>query len=272
MGLLAQQSVHGDNSQILTRFGAGDNQIKVLWEPKIISHNVFSLATKYSGFLQSLRMKVQIASLDEIPLPSLPPEMGRVEKATSLRDMEWKNPRKQISFLMSHDGSDYYNLFSISLQKRIPYFTVNLLPYLTDNADFLLSSDTKIAAQIINAGWGGLVGEDEVVIYGAVAEEAYFNSYNLDDFHNQCDEYGLDIGGESVLIRPANYNRKSLSIINNSTYRVWLSFGKQAVIGRGVLLNGGGSSYTVNRNSYYNGSIYAVSEANSNIVGVECSS
>ena len=271
MGNLANQFIYEENTQIITRFRAGETSPKILWQPKLSKYGVFTLSSHYSGFLQSLRLKVDINSLKEVPIPAIPLEESRVNRAAALRDMEWKNPRYQVDILMA-SGGDYHNLFSISLQTRLPYYTVSLLSHFTENADFLLGPETILAAQVVNAGYGYPQGDDEIIFYGAVLEQAYYYAANLDQFSNQCEDYIVSVDGTGELIRGANVRRSTLSIINDSPYRVWLSLGKEASIGRGILLTPDGSSYTIDRSSYYTGPVYAVSEGNSNIVGVECSS
>ncbi|WP_197278759.1 hypothetical protein, partial [Pseudanabaena sp. 'Roaring Creek'] len=141
------------------------------YQPSAISPYDRVQTLRFYGFITSLRMRVDINSINESQIPNLEADASRTERLTALRDLEWKSPRKQISFYLKTAHIDWQPIFEVSLLNRLPYYQVNLLPYFTDNISFDTSNDCVIGARITDAGYGLLEGTDRVTLYGSVREE-----------------------------------------------------------------------------------------------------
>ena len=77
---------------------------------------------------------------------------------------------------------------------------------------------------------------------------------------------------DSVIVLPENPNRIYAIIVNPSKYVVTLNFGEErAEIGKGLILNGKGSSYEITFLNLFVGAITAICGAKVNIGVIECS-
>lgn len=157
----------------------------------------------------------------------------------------------------------------MSLLNRLPYYTVNLLPYLTDNISFDTSNDCLIGAQITNAGYGLLEGSDRVTIYGSVREEITTLPTDSKEI-SFATPYSFEVGSNSQVIIPANPNRQQVTLVNTSlTTEVFINYGSAAELGKGVTLMRGGGSYEINLQNLYRGAISAISASPAIVTGIE---
>jgi len=233
------QQTYSRTQQILTAFDADDASMRIIYQPSAISPYDRVQTLRFYGFITSLRMKVDIKSINEADLPDLEADSTRLERLTALRNMEWRSPRKQITFFLRTANVSWQPIFDISLLNRLPYYAVNLLPYLTDNISFDTSNDCLIAAQITNAGYGLLEGADRVTLYGSVREE--------------------------ITTLPTDSKEISFATPHSWT----LGSGGMASLGQGITLMRGGGSYEINLTNLYRGAISAISANPLTLTGIE---
>jgi len=264
------QQTYSRTQQILSAYGNADTDgLRILYLPSAISPYDRVQTLRFYGFITSLRMKVDINSIQESVLPNLEADASRTERLTALRDMEWRSARKQISFYLKTAHVDWQPLFDISLLNRLPYYQVNLLPYLTDNMSFDTSNDCVLAARITDAGYGLLEGQDRITIYGSVREEITTLPTDAKEI-SFASPYSWTTNSDSQLILPANPNRLQATIINTSlTNEVFLNYGGMASLGQGLTLMRGGGSYEINLSNLYRGAISAISANPAVITGIE---
>jgi len=67
------------------------------------------------------------------------------------------------------------------------------------------------------------------------------------------------VGTASGLVLPANLGRKYASFVNDSTEVIYLSLGREAVLGEGIRLNPEGGWYEITLGNLYLGDIHAIS-------------
>ncbi len=263
------QQTYSRTQQILSAFAANDSSMRIIYQPSAISPYDRVQTLRFYGFITSLRMKVDIQSLNEADLPDLEADATRLERLTALRNMEWRSPRKQITFFMRTANVSWQPIFDISLLNRLPYYAVNLLPYLTDNISFDTSNDCLIAAQITNAGYGLLEGADRVTLYGSVREEITTLPTDSKEI-SFATPHSWAISDESRLILPANPNRQQVTLVNTSlTDEVFINYGGMASLGEGITLMRGGGSYEINLTNLYRGAISAISANPLTLTGIE---
>jgi hypothetical protein len=263
------QQTYSRTQQILTAFDADDASMRIIYQPSAISPYDRVQTLRFYGFITSLRMKVDIKSINEADLPDLEADSTRLERLTALRNMEWRSPRKQITFFMRTANVSWQPIFDISLLNRLPYYAVNLLPYLTDNISFDTSNDCLIAAQITNAGYGLLEGADRVTLYGSVREEITTLPTDSKEI-SFATPYSWTIDDISSLILPANPNRQQATLVNTSlTDEVFINYGGMASLGQGITLMRGGGSYEINLTNLYRGAISAISANPVTLTGIE---
>lgn len=263
------QQTYSRTQQILTAFGASDDALRIIYRPSDISPYDRVQTLRFYGFVTSLRMKVDIQSIGEANIPNLDADSSRLERLTAMRDMEWKSPRKQISFFLKTSRVDWQPIFDISLLNRLPYYTVNLLSYFSDNISFDTSNDCYIGAQITNAGYGLLQDSDRITIFGSVREEITTLPTDAKEI-SFATPYEWQVNSQSQIIISANPNRQQVTLTNTSlTNEVFINYGSSADLGKGITLMRGGGSYEINLQNLYRGAISAISANPVVLTGIE---
>lgn len=263
------QQSYSRTQQILSSFSQGQSGLRIIYQPSAISPYDRVQTLRFYGFITSLRMKVEINSLAEADLPNLEADSSRLERITALRNMEWKSPRKQITFFLKTSRTPWEPIFDVSLLNRLPYYQVNLLPYLTDNISFDTSNDCLIGAQITNAGYGLLEGTDRITLYGSVREEITTLPTDSKEI-SFATPHAWATNTTSQLILPANPNRQQVTLVNRSlTDEIFINYGGMAELNKGITLMRGGGSYEINLSNLYRGAISAISANPAQLTGIE---
>lgn len=269
---MAIQQIYSRSAQILQRFTvtAGSN-MQLLYEPALVTPWDTVNTLRYYGFITDLRMKIQIGSIAESVIPNMGLESTRTERLMAAREMEWSSARKELEIFLETSRQPLTNIATVSLLNRQPYYTVNLLPYFTDNGVVNIANDARLSARMKNAGYGLLQGSDEVVIYGSVKEEVT-TLPEEEAVITSCQPHSWTIGTGNAQILPSNPNRLQLTLTNRgSSGIIYLNYGNLAEVGKGIALLPNGGSYEINYTNPYKGMISAVaSAAGSLLSGLEC--
>lgn len=264
------QQIYSRNVTLLQTFSSmsGSNLVQ-LYAPGFASPYDRVNVLKYYGFITSLRMKVDVNSIPESEIPSLPLTDSRTERITAVRDLEWRSPRKEIEFYLKTSRSAWFPIFKVSLLNRIPYYQINLLPLFGDAVAFEVGNDARIAARITDAGYGLLNNSDSITIFGSAQEEAMALPEQETEISMSSD-LALPVTDESSIVLPANPNRKQLILFNNSpTHDCFLSYNGSAVLNRGIPLKRGGGTYEINKNNPYKGLISGIGTGELTLFGFE---
>lgn len=245
------------------------NQRIEIYQPALATVWDRTISNRFNGYITDLRLKVDITSIPESPIPNLDATTTRMERLVAVRDMEWKNPRKQLDLFLKKSNAPMIHLAAISLLNRRPYYHVPLLSFLTDSGIFSMGNDAVLYGSVTDVGFGLLLGRDELSLWGAVKEEATVLPTHGEQI-SFSQSFGWAIAPESSMILPANSNRLQLTLVNAGTNRIWLSYGPLARSGQGITLMPGGGSYEINRTNPYKGAIAAISEnTGSTLTGLE---
>ncbi|WP_416671545.1 hypothetical protein [Egbenema bharatensis] len=268
---MPNQAIYSRSANILKRFSSqSGNTMILLYEPSAVTPWDLVATTRYYGFVSDFRLKVQISSIAESQIPNLDITSSRAERLAAVRNMEWNSPRKEFQLFLETSTQSSVHVASISLLNRQPYYHINLLPYFTDNGILNISSDCRILGRIVNAGWGLLQSNDEVVCFGSVKEEVTTLPENERTIQ-YCQPHSWTIGTTSLQILPSNPNRLQTTLVNRSTTAtVFINYGNTAVAGQGIALLPGGS-YEINLTNPYEGVISAIATASGTLLaGLEC--
>lgn len=253
-----KHSVYEENFNVLAALTASRQEI-VLWEPKPFQ-SVPGINVNYSSFIQSLRAKIRISSLPEAPIPVLEPEVTRVERYSAFREMEWNNPRVEVSLILKV-GNVEEEIHRFSAQSRLPFYAVDILPYLdSSNPFYLVSPITSIKARLRDVGYGLLSGSDSIVFYGSAQGQIYIWE-GLYPETEAASNRSISVGASSTVVAAENGLRKSLTIINTGTNPCYLNLQRAAIYGEGILLNPGGSSYTIDSVNRWYGMVTAICQS-----------
>ncbi len=236
------------------------NSTHIIYQPINVPTQLNPIDPIFNGFIQDLRIKIDINSIDEVGLPILEPELTEAEKLQLYTTLEWANARMELSILKSINGTNWIEIARLSLQNRAPYYSVDLLPYFTKQADSIVG-DEWIALKVLDAGYGLLTGTDKLAVYGSCQLQAHH--YGTADNAlpvpaTSARHFTVDVTDASELLVAANPNRKGFVAVNTSTGRVFLGHGVTAEPFKGVSIDGRGASYTVDYSGLWTGDIYAI--------------
>lgn len=250
------------NKLILTEINELNvNETHIIYQPNLVPSQLNPIDVYFNGFIQDLRIKIDINSLTEVGLPTLEPELTEAEKLQLYTALEWSNARMELSVLRSADGQDWMETARLSLQNRAPYYSVDLLPFFTKQADAIVGNEW-IALKVKDAGYGLLTGNDSLVIHGSCQLQAHYISgsvgTSLPVAAVSANSYGFTATDSSSLLMAANPQRKSASIVNITGEPCYLGFGTDAIPDGGIALIGKGASYTIDYSSMWLGDIYAI--------------
>ena len=220
-----------------------------------------------SYYVQALRLKIAIVSVGLTDIPELEPEMTRAEKIRIIRDLEWNSPRKELAILQKTTG-EWIEVARASCLNRPPYYTINLLQFLTDNADLPLGAGSALGVKIADVGHGLLSGNDELIVHGGgISESASTETTepptggsSWGEDLGTCSQSLASISGTARQIVPEQSGRKYLAISVQSGGDVWLGLGSAPAIDNGLLLTGSPSSYEIHN---YSGSVWAIASESS---------
>lgn len=156
---------------ILTKLPPLTTNTSILYEAESFSLDN-GQAIEVSGSLESLRVRVSIKSLDEVPLPTGLDEQGQLEAVGTLRDYQWASPRFQLDVLRRKSGSQQI-IASVALLARTPFYTIDLMPFFTAQPVARIAPGNWIGVKITDAGYGLVGAIDEIVVFGEGLEEFY---------------------------------------------------------------------------------------------------
>lgn len=255
---------------ILQEFNARNtNDLITLYTPSSTTPYDRVQSLRFYGFLTSLKITVDIKSIEEVPIPNITNTSNRTDRIVAARDMEWRSARKHLDLLVRNSRVTWQHLATISLQNRIPYYQVDLMPYLTNNLTFDMGNDLKLAARIVDAGYGKLQARDRVTFFGSVKEEITTIPEDAEDISiSQGLQWQININ--PIIILPVNTSRKQVTLINTSANNdVTINYGATVEFGHGITLMRGGGSYEINKSNPYKGVISAISNGQATLSGIE---
>lgn len=253
------EQTYSRSTQILSKLNRDSGtDILTVYEPGYVSPHDLVGSTRFYGYITDIRCRVYMDALPEVELPEIQIGDSRTKRITAVRDMEWTSPRKQMNLLLRDSKSGgWVNIASISLLKRPPYYQVNLMQFLSDNVAFAMANDSALGVQIENVGYGLLIANDEVTIWGSVKEELSVLPQN-EKIVTHTQSHAWNITEDSSVLLASNTDRLLATFVNIGGSNAYLNFNTDAISGRGITLMPGGGSYEINITNPFKGSISAI--------------
>lgn len=143
-----------------------------LYQPGTLNTGSLREGARYSGFITSLRLRIDIKSLPEIDLPVREIGATNQEYSERLRGVDLVSPKKRLHFFVRSSDRPAMKIASLSLFNRRPYYPLDVLTFLTDASTFDMASDAVLSAQTEDIGWGLLEDFDSLIFLGSAVEEA----------------------------------------------------------------------------------------------------
>jgi hypothetical protein len=127
---------------------------------------------RYSGFLTSLRLTIDISSIPE--LQTIPVDLlaGNEEQAQANQETFSGNAKKCLSLYIRNSATPIVKVADVYLFNQRPYYYLDLVNYFTTANTFDVGNDTVISAGFRDDGYGLLMDDDRVLMLGTVIEKA----------------------------------------------------------------------------------------------------
>lgn len=131
------------------------------------------------GQLDTLRIKISLPSMPARELAEGFDDLEGIAQRSALRDLMYGEFHKIFKLEMwtpraaNPSQWDITTPCEVGIINRDPFYHFSLMTFLTDAAVFPLGPETRLVAKVEESGWGGLVGEDRVEVWGNVRTEAF---------------------------------------------------------------------------------------------------
>lgn len=143
-----------------------------LYRPGLLNSLDVVSNLKYSGFLTSLRLTIDITSISE--LLTIPSDILASDEriAMNSRATFEGNQKKCLTFYMATSDTPLIKIVDVYLFNQRPYYYVDVLKYFTSATTFDIAPDAQLCAKITEAGNGILQNEDRILLLGTGIEES----------------------------------------------------------------------------------------------------
>ncbi|MFN6488132.1 MULTISPECIES: hypothetical protein [unclassified Nostoc] len=161
------------NINIIKELNASTSTAMIeLYQPGTLNSLDIVNNAKYSGFVTSLRLTIDIISIDELEVVENDILADDATIAANAKTTFNNNPKKCLSFFIGNSNTPPIKVADIFVFNQRPFYYLSLLPYFTSASTFDVAPDSIIAVQQRDVGYGLLQDEDRVLILGSVIEES----------------------------------------------------------------------------------------------------
>lgn len=212
------------NVNILHEFNAssGAQAIEIYQPGWLNSEDVVSNA-KYSGFITSLRLTIDITSINPMSIVESDILASNETVTSNNKETFNYNAKKCLSFYMKTANTPLIKIADAYLFNQRPYYYLDLINYFTSAGTFDVAPDAIIACQVVDVGHGLLQGNDRVMLLGCAVEESpYSEPQSVAQTPIVSRMIANNITTSSGVIVNNNINRKGIVFFNSSTQDVYL--------------------------------------------------
>lgn len=155
--------------QIIARLDINDTE-QVIYSPEV-GVDGDGEPLPFFAFVDTLRLKVELPSLEEAPLPEDFEDLSDTGKRAVLREIMFERPHLIFELEIENDGKKVVPA-RIGAVYRNPFYHFSMMGFLTDAAVWPVSAGTIVRARVLDVGWGGMGEGDSIDIFGSARTEA----------------------------------------------------------------------------------------------------
>lgn len=168
------------NANIIKELNSGSsNEIIELYQPGTLNALDVVNNARYSGFVTSLRLTVDITSINELETISSDILANDETIAANTKATFNGNQKKCLSFYMRTSDTPLIKIVDVYLFNQRPYYYVDLLRFFTSSSTLDIAPDTQLCVQVSPLGNGLLENDDRVLILGTCIEESPVYDQNI---------------------------------------------------------------------------------------------
>jgi hypothetical protein len=212
------------NVNILHEFNAGTGtQVVDVYQPGWLNALDIISNAKYSGFITSLRLTIDITSINSMSIVKSDIFDSNDTVDSNNKETFNYNAKKCLSFYMKTANTPLIKIADAYLFNQRPYYYLDLINYFTSAGTFDVAPDATIACQLVDVGHGLLQGNDRVMLLGCAVEESpYPETAPVGQIPVVSKKIANSIMITSEVIVNSNLQRKRIVFFNNSTQDVYL--------------------------------------------------
>lgn len=151
---------------------ATGTQMIELYQPGTLNALDVVNNARYSGFITSLRLTVDITSIDELEVVRNDIMADDETIAENAKSTFNNNAKKCLSFFIGNSDTPPIKVVDVYIFNQRPFYYVSLLPYFTGASTFDVAPDSIMAVQQRDVGYGLLQDDDRILVLGTVIEES----------------------------------------------------------------------------------------------------
>ena len=161
------------NINILREFNASSTtEIIDIYQPGWLNPYDIVTGAKYSGFITSLRLTIDISSIPQMQEISTDLLADDVTVNQAANETFSGNSKKCLTVYVRTNDTPMIKLVDLYLFNQRPYYYLDLVPYFTSAGTFDVAADTVISCGLSDIGDGLLQYNDRILVLGTVVEEA----------------------------------------------------------------------------------------------------
>lgn len=161
------------NINILREFNASSTtEIIDIYQPGWLNPYDIVTGAKYSGFITSLRLTIDISSIPQMQEISTDLLADDVTVNQAANETFSGNSKKCLTVYVRTNDTPMIKLVDLYLFNQRPYYYLDLVPYFTSAGTFDVAADTVISCGLSDIGDGLLQYNDRILLLGTVVEEA----------------------------------------------------------------------------------------------------
>ncbi|MDZ7970507.1 MAG: hypothetical protein RM368_37215 [Nostoc sp. DedSLP03] len=150
---------------------SGSSMIQ-LYQPGILNSLDIVNNARYSGFITSLRLTIDITSITELQSISNDILASDATIASNNKATFDGNQKKALSFYLQNLDTPLLKIMDVYLFNQRPYYYIDVLKYFTSSSTFDVAPDTQMFVQMTEVGNGLLLNNDRIIILGSAIEES----------------------------------------------------------------------------------------------------
>ncbi len=255
------------NVNILHEFNVGTSTTAIeVYQPGWLNSLDVVNNAKYSGFITSLRLTIDITSINSMSIVESDILDNNDTVASNNKQTFNYNAKKCLSFYMKTANTPLIKIADAYLFNQQPYYYLDLINYFTSAGTFDVAPDATIACQVVDVGYGLLQGNDRVMLLGCAVEESpYSEVAPITEVPIISRNLANNISTTSGAIVNSNLKRKGIVFFNSSELIVYLDT-VNTVSTNSYLVKLVPGAYYEAPNPVYTGNYYAVTtEPNTSI-------
>lgn len=237
-----------------------------LYCPSIITPFDEVEGLRYAGFVTFLTATIDLKSIGEVDIPPIPESALPEEVQRILEEVSRLTAYKTMRLLTRFEGMSPQEVCTVPVFNQNPFYRISLMPFFSGTNNTIdVGCNQAGAGEVLSVQMvEPLQTNDRIFIRGSVIERASWKLPKPRTKEIVYLSWQRTVTNDELVVLSANPKRNNATFINYSDppptanwqdYIIWIRQGN----GQGKPLFPRGSSYQINRDNYWSGPVWAMS-------------